>query len=207
MKKSYLYIILFSYFLDAAQCPPPTNLSVSNSTTTDVQLSWTENGTATQWEVVVDPYYSIGSSIPTSGFVTVLLNSYTITGLSPDGCYVFYVRSVCSSTDVSNWSKPFAFGNCGSAIIDYIASLSNNTNTFASNGLVIYPNPAQKTLQLQTKTDTTIDKIIITDLSGKIILEQTQNTNQVNVEQLSVGMYFIEAFSGDEKNTSKFLKE
>jgi len=88
---------------------------------------------------------------------------------------------------------------------EFVAALS--TNTFASNGFVIYPNPAQKTLQLQTKTGTTIDKIIITDLSGKVILVQTQNTNQVNVEQLSNGMYFIEAFSGDEKFTSKFVKE
>ena len=88
---------------------------------------------------------------------------------------------------------------------EFVDALS--TNTFASNGLVIYPNPAQKTLQLQTKTDTTIDKIIITDLSGKIILMQVQNTNQINVEQLSNGMYFIEAFSGDEKFTSKFVKE
>ena len=76
---------------------------------------------------------------------------------------------------------------------------------FTSNSFTLYPNPAQKTLQLQTNT--TIDKIIITDLSGKIILEQRQNTNQVNIEQLSVGMYFIEVFSGDEKFTSKFMKK
>ena len=88
---------------------------------------------------------------------------------------------------------------------EFVDALS--TNTFASNGFVLYPNPAEKTLQLQTKTDTTIDKIIITDLSGKIILMQVQNTNQINVEQLSNGMYFIEAFSGDEKFTSKFVKE
>ncbi len=206
MKKSYLYIILFSYFLGAAQCPAPTNLSVSNSTTTDVQLSWTENGTATQWEVAVDPDYSIGSSIPTTGTPISSVNPFIVTGLSP-GCNVFYVRSVCSSTDVSNWSLPIASGGCGVDVYTYINSLSNNVINYDYKEIILYPNPAQKALQLQTKSDTTIDKIIITDLSGKIILEQTQNTTQVNVEQLSVGMYFIEAFSGDEKNTSKFVKE
>ena len=85
--------------------------------------------------------------------------------------------------------------------------MNNNTINFDNKDIILYPNPAQKTLLLQTKTDTTIDKIIITDLSGKIILEQIQNTNQINVEQLSNGMYFIEAFSGDEKFTSKFVKE
>ena len=88
---------------------------------------------------------------------------------------------------------------------EFVAAL--NTNTFASNGFTLYPNPAQKTLQLQTKNSTYIDKIIITDLSGKVIVEQTQNTNQVSVEQLSNGMYFIEVVSDDEKYTSKFIKE
>ena len=42
---------------------------------------------------------------------------------------------------------------------------------------------------------------------GKVILEQTINTNQVNVAQLACGMYVIEAVSGNEKWVSKFIKE
>ncbi len=206
MKKSYLLIILFSYFLGDAQCAAPTNLSVSYSTSYDVQLSWTENGTATQWEVVVDPDYSIGSSIPSTGTLISSVNPFTITGLTPS-CNVFYVRSVCSSTDVSNWSLPTVSGSCGVDVYAYINSLSNNVINYDNKEIILYPNPVKKTLHLQTKNNTTIDKIIITDLSGKVILVQTQNTNQVNIEQLSAGMYYIEAFSGDEKFTSKFLKK
>ncbi len=73
--------------------------------------------------------------------------------------------------------------------------------------LGLYPNPTKSILNLQNPTNITIDKIMVTDLTGKIILEQTQNTNQVNVEKLSTGIYILQAFSGEEKFTSKFLKE
>jgi hypothetical protein len=38
-------------------------------------------------------------------------------------------------------------------------------------------------------------------------LEQTNSTASVNTENLAKGMYFIQAFSGNEKFTSKFIKE
>ena len=87
----------------------------------------------------------------------------------------------------------------------FVAALNNTT--FANQGFTLYPNPAQKTLQLQSNSDSTIDQITITDLSGKVILVQTQNTTTVNVEQLSNGMYFLEIQSGDQKVTKKFIKE
>lgn len=206
MKKLYSLIVLFTYFFGVAQCPTPTNLSVT-SNGMDAQLSWTENGTASQWEIAVIPDYVIGISQPTAGIIASS-NPFVITSLTPGMCYVFYIRSICSSTDFSSWTA-IAYSGCSVVVYNYIATLSNNNyfSNIDNKEITIYPNPTQKTLQLQTKKDTTIDKIIITDLSGKIILAQAQNTNQVNVEQLSNGMYFIQAFSGEEKFTSKFIKE
>ena len=65
-------------------------------------------------------------------------------------------------------------------------------------------------LQFSTATildKTTIDKIIIIDLTGKKVLQQTQSSNQVNVQNLAKGMYILHAFSGREKFTNKFVKE
>ena len=163
MKKLYFLIILFTCFLGVAQCPAPTNLSVT-SNGIDAQLSWTENGTATMWEVSVIPDYVIGISQPTVGIITSS-NPFVITGLTPGMCYVFYIRSICSSTDFSSWTA-IAYTGCSVFVYNYIATLSNN-NSFSNidnKEFTIYPNPAQKTLQLHTKTDLTIDKIIITDL-------------------------------------------
>jgi hypothetical protein len=38
-------------------------------------------------------------------------------------------------------------------------------------------------------------------------LEQTTATASVNTENLAKGMYILQAFSGNEKFTSKFIKE
>ena len=71
----------------------------------------------------------------------------------------------------------------------------------------MYPNPVTTVLAVQLKNGCVVDKITITDLSGKIILTQTQNTNTINVEKLAQGVYILEAYSGAEKYTSKFVKE
>jgi hypothetical protein len=69
------------------------------------------------------------------------------------------------------------------------------------------PNPTTGILTLHNGTNSVFDKISITDATGKILLEQTQNTNQVNVESLASGIYIVEAYSGKDKWTNKFVKE
>ncbi|MBC7641693.1 MAG: T9SS type A sorting domain-containing protein [Flavobacterium sp.] len=71
----------------------------------------------------------------------------------------------------------------------------------------LYPNPTKSQINLQFSNNVIADKVIITDLSGKIILEQTIKNNTVNTENLAVGMYFIQAFLGGEQFQSKFIKE
>ena len=73
--------------------------------------------------------------------------------------------------------------------------------------MTVYPNPAKNQINLQFPNQENVDKIVITDLTGKVILTQTTNTTQVNVASLSKGMYILQAFSGKEKFTSKFIKE
>ncbi|WP_136152987.1 T9SS type A sorting domain-containing protein [Flavobacterium sangjuense] len=72
--------------------------------------------------------------------------------------------------------------------------------------ITVYPNPVTTVLTLQLENDCSLDKISITDLSGKIIL-QTQNSNTINVENLAKGIYIMEAYSGEDKYVSKFVKE
>jgi uncharacterized protein (TIGR02145 family) len=71
----------------------------------------------------------------------------------------------------------------------------------------IYPNPTTSILTLQNSWNINVDKVIVTDLSGKVLLEQIQNTTQINVEQFASGMYILQAFSEEKKYTSKFIKK
>ncbi|TGD56850.1 choice-of-anchor J domain-containing protein [Flavobacterium humi] len=89
------------------ECKAPTHLDTPNIGSTSVNLSWAENGTATQWEVEVVP----ASGNPTGVGVLTSSNPYTVTNLLPNTAYVFYVRAVCPSCNqlTSNWSESFHF--------------------------------------------------------------------------------------------------
>jgi len=87
----------------APTCPRPNNLTVSAITQNSASISWTEIGTATQWEVLIVPF---GSPIPDSSSTGIITNNttYLATGLNSGTQYTVYVRSVCSSTDISTWT-------------------------------------------------------------------------------------------------------
>jgi hypothetical protein len=71
----------------------------------------------------------------------------------------------------------------------------------------VYPNPTTSKLNLHFSNNKTIDKVVIIDVTGKIVKQQTENTAQINVEKLVTGLYVIEAYSGAEKFQTKFIKE
>ena len=72
----------------------------------------------------------------------------------------------------------------------------------------VYPNPTCSILSIETSNNTTIDKVVVEDLLGKLILEEEAPVNnQINVERFSNGTYIIQVFSGEEKFLTKFIKE
>ncbi|PWA04723.1 T9SS type A sorting domain-containing protein [Flavobacterium psychrotolerans] len=81
------------------------------------------------------------------------------------------------------------------------------TTTFNQKGFTIAPNPVKSVLNFQFPNETAIDRVIINDLTGKTVLQQTQNANYINVQSLAKGIYILQAFSGNETYQSKFVKE
>jgi len=73
-------------------CADPSNLTASNPTGFTVDLDWTENGGATQWEVEAVPT----GTAPTGNGVVTSTIPYTVTGLLPDTTYDFYVTAICN---------------------------------------------------------------------------------------------------------------
>jgi len=71
--------------------------------------------------------------------------------------------------------------------------------------LVMYPNPAVNEIHFSTNTE--LSSVVVYDMSGKVVLQKTNNTNAINVSELEVGLYFIKATSGTTVFTSKFIKK
>ena len=115
-------------------CPKPSHLTAGNPTTTSLTLSWTENGTATNWVVeygVAGFTQGTGSTVNVQG-----TPSTTITGLSASSTYDFYVKSVCGAGDESYWSSSAS----GSTLCDAITQLpyTENFDSYGT-GTAAYP--------------------------------------------------------------------
>ncbi|MBR6334153.1 MAG: fibronectin type III domain-containing protein, partial [Bacteroidales bacterium] len=82
-------------------CPMPTSLHAVNATTTSIDLGWTENGSATMWEIEYGP---LGFTQGSGTTETAMTNPYTISSLNASTNYEFYVRAVCGAGDSSNYS-------------------------------------------------------------------------------------------------------
>jgi len=120
-------------FIDGPTCFDPTSLMATNITDNSADLGWTENGTATQWQIEYGP---AGFMPGTGTTVFAGSNPFNISGLTALSQYDFYVRAVCSPGDTSNWSSSATF----STLITPLACSSGNpsylfTEDFEAGGL------------------------------------------------------------------------
>ena len=87
-------------------CIKPSSLTATNITSSAADLGWTENGTATAWFVEYGP---TGFSQGAGTTVSAGSNPYTLSGLTANTDYDFYVRSFCTVGDTSFWEGPYTF--------------------------------------------------------------------------------------------------
>ncbi|HET8809607.1 MAG TPA: T9SS type A sorting domain-containing protein [Flavobacteriaceae bacterium] len=181
--------------------PTPSGLNIGNSTATSVDVSWIENGTATQWEL---KYGSIGFD-PDLGGLSLVDNdgvpSETISGLTPDTDYDIYVRSVygtlrsANSSGVSAWEGPKTFSTL----------LSIDESVFK--GFKFTPNPVQAKLFLSAQGN--IRQVVIYDILGKTISSSKPNAFEtvLDLSELSTGVYFMKVLINDSAKVYRLIKE
>jgi len=85
-------------------CVMPSNILQVAATTNSASISWTENSGATSWEIEVVPQNTTPSGVGQS----ITTNPYTVSGLSTNTCYDFYVRSFCG-VGYSSWTSKVTF--------------------------------------------------------------------------------------------------
>ena len=88
-------------FTTPIACQAPTSLQFVESTTTTATLSWTENGTATDWQICLN-----GDE---AHLIDANSNPFTVPGLTAGTSYTAKVRAYCDAIDQSTWSNTVNF--------------------------------------------------------------------------------------------------
>ena len=94
---------------------------------------------------------------------------------------------------------------------DFKVTSSNlSANEFLASKFATYPNPATSTVTLTNNQGINVSGIQITDLNGRVVKTFTYNegleTLQLDVSELSSGMYIMNVRSDQGQTTKKFIK-
>jgi hypothetical protein len=128
----------------SSQMPPscldPTALQASNVSSSSLDVTWTENGTATVWNIEYGtPGFIPGTGNELGGLTGTSSNPASITGLSPNTTYDIYVQADCGINGSSDWSAVetvSTYGDCfSSGSFSYVSNsnLANSLNGFIAN--------------------------------------------------------------------------
>ena len=118
-----------------SQCITPTGLTFSALTANGASLNWANPSGATSWEIEI----VLATGTPTgTGTIYSGTLPYVVTGLLPNTTYKYYVRALCSTGYLSQWSVASANFTtnvlppiCGGNFVDPggpTANYANNAN-------------------------------------------------------------------------------
>jgi hypothetical protein len=162
-------------------------LGVSFNKTTG-QVRWKGpniNGQVTGAAAATDPDRT--SLVSTSGTTTtapIQTNTAAATGLFDN----FIIRASATDTLLG---------------VEDIATIANDTS------FLVYPNPATTTIAISSKVNSAITAISISDINGRMVKTQSYDNLtdiDINVSDLSNGMYFINIASESGNSVQKIMK-
>jgi len=76
---------------------------------------------------------------------------------------------------------------------------------FDMTNLKVYPNPVKNILNIQN--DQAVQKAEIFDLNGRLLQSTTLTNNQINLSQITSGIYFVKIYSNNKTGVVKITKE
>ena len=78
---------------------------------------------------------------------------------------------------------------------------------FVANSFSVYPNPVNDILNIESTNNNVIQKIIVYDLMGKAILEQKGENTQLNLSNITSGLYLVKIITENESIVKKIVKK
>ncbi len=110
-------------------CPTVADMIVSDITTTSADITWTERGPATAWDVVFSDTTLTDAQLASATPVNVTAASYRATELTQNTPYYIYVRAHCSDEDQSDWSAAQFRTECGDLTVPFTETFNDYTAT------------------------------------------------------------------------------
>ncbi|MDX1908297.1 MAG: M43 family zinc metalloprotease [Bacteroidia bacterium] len=161
-----------------ATCNPPTNVTASNITRRQALISWTAASGATNYTV----FYKL-STASTWTSVTTSGTSRTISGLTRNRTYQYYVQSNCAggATAVSPTQT-----------FNTLARLAGDVPA-----MLAYPNPTSGKLTIEFGIfDAETADLVITDMVGRQVktlsgINLTEGYIELDLSGFENGMYFL----------------
>jgi len=214
MKKLLLTVTLFSSVF-TVNAQDLTNLVFAteilpSATTVDLTFDYSgiSAGDVFEWQLFLalpdgSPDWGSGRNIayegnimPTavgSGTQTVTLNVFN----DPvDGETFTWTGKITLASDGSDTG----FNNAGNLVT---VSSTASIDEFQRNRISIYPNPVENELTIEAE-GLGIDFVTILDLSGRVIVENIDATETINVSTLKQGLYFLRT---NDRRIVKFIKK
>lgn len=106
-----------------------------------------------------------------------------------------------------NYAVKFAYAN-GMSVTRYISYVVGSNCTMSQNDFMGFSdfyltNPAHNYISIQSTSN--IDKVEMYSLIGAKVISQTNNTNEIEVSNLSKGVYLMVVYSGNKKGSKKVI--
>jgi len=184
----------------ASNLPEPanhiTNFMATVQSNTSIQLTWTDEPTASAYLIRMSSTSYAAINAPVDGTpvansntaqnVTQGSQSFTWTGLLPNTTYYFKIFPYTNSGSLIDYKTD---GNVPQAFeTTTTVSIENTGRKF---GVSVYPNPAKNFMHVQSDLSETLT-VQLFDVLGKKIFEQNNINNiTINTSGLETGLYFV----------------
>lgn len=168
-------------------------------------FTWDEENGSLETLVASSSYYiNTPSNVYTE--ITVPIEYYT--NDTPEYIQVIFSSNAHQVDFPDDASIHGVTGNIGTTLIVDDISLSGGNLAIEevdSLSIIIYPNPTKNTININTNT--IINAIKIYDVLGKLVLEQQNNLQVINVSKLSSGLLFVKLETEQGVLVKKLIKE
>ena len=182
--------ISFITLENVVPCEMPTDLQVSNVTSTSAEVSWTAGGEEDTW--VVEHKLQGTSEWQVQSVNTTQV---TLTDLTPSSTYMVRVKSVCDDEESSYVTTSFVttVGICNVNYEQYIQ---------------LMPNPADEYIDLRINNNVEVKEALIYNAFGQMVqtVVLTDNYARIDLSGIASGMYFVRVRHDQGVVTKKFIK-